>query len=291
MSYKFKNIIQNKGITLSELMVSVLIFSMMSVALGMILNMGLKSWRDVDGKVEAESGLNKAVKDINETIRNSKYFAISSDYVFSGKDSDSTSYGYIILPSYAKYTENYIQEQELDFELSLNPDTSETGDITFSTSYQCNFLIAYFLVRNNDCSKCKDLFGVETDLGVNCPHKTLVKKWYKVTTTSFDGVTDTWNEDISISDFKSKNFNDYMSHRSAYDKILSQNIMAFGARLDTDSHMISYKLKAFKPNTSKSRPSIDEMRESLQSFYDSSINDPLAKYSIEIHSTVAPLNQ
>lgn len=279
-----------KGITLVELMVSVVIFSLMSVALGIILNIGLKSWRDIDGKVNAESGLNNAVKDINESIRNSKYTNIYNNdiatYIYSG---DMSNYGYIVLPSYAKYTDNYIKEQELDFTLSSNTDNT-TNNITFSSSYSPNFMVAYFLVKPDTCSKCKELFDVEEDLGVSCPHKMLVKKWFYNTSSSIAGLSETskWSSTNSV---KSITLNNFMANRSAYDKILSQNIMTFEASLDTVSHMISYRIKAFKPNMSKTRPSADNIKDSVKSFYNTSVDDPLKKYCIEIRATVAPLNQ
>ena len=277
-----------KGITLVELMVSVAIFSLMSIALGIILNIGLKSWRDIDGKMEAESGLNSAVKDINDSIRNSRYTYICNDainYIYSG---DVSNYGYIVLPSYAKYTETYINEQNLDFDISYN--INNTQNISFTTSYNSNFIIAYFLVKPDICPLCKEIFETEDDLGVNCPHKILVKKWFYTTSESIAGLpqTSAWT---SVNSIKSVKLSSFMSNRSAYDKILSQNIMAFGASLDTKAHMVSYRIKTFKPNTSKTRPSADNMKDSIKAFYDTSIDDPLKKYCIEIHSTVAPLNQ
>lgn len=288
------------GITLVELIVSVVIFSLMSVALGIILNIGLKSWRDIDGKVEAESGLNNAVKDINESIRNSRYFVISSnlDNIYNG---DESHIGHIILPSYVTYspTDNHINEQEFNFVFSSSLDT--TGNIHYDSSYKSNFMIAYFVVKANACSKCKEIFG--SDLGVNCPHKMLVKKWYKLVNSSVqnDVPVSVWSSDeiSNISDINS--LESFMSNRSAYDKILSQNILSFGASLNKVSHMISYRIKAFRPNISKTRPNIDDVVASVYAFYDKqyinemteyvSEDDPLKKYCIEIHSTVAPLNQ
>lgn len=296
MSYN--RISKLKGITLVELMVSVVIFSLMSIALGIILNIGLKSWRDIDGKVDAESGLNNAVKDINESIRNSRYIMISSDNINNG---DVTKVGYLILPSYVTYNNDLINEQEFNFVFSSSVDN--TGNVHFDSSYKSNFIIVYFVAKPNNCSKCNDMFG--GDLGVNCPHKMLVKKWYKLVNSSVqnDVPVSVWSntELFKINSANGYGLDNFMTNRSPYDKILSQNIMTFGSYLDTVSHMVSYRIKAFKPNMSKIKPKKDDIIASVHAFYGETYNnpdtgyvsesDPLRKYCIEIRATVAPLNQ
>ena len=67
---QYKKVNKN-GFTLVEVMVSVAVFAILSIVLGVILNVGLKSWKEVNAKTESERDLNRAVNDINFSLRNS----------------------------------------------------------------------------------------------------------------------------------------------------------------------------------------------------------------------------
>lgn len=301
---------KKRGFSLLEVIVSIMVFSIISVALGVILNVGLKSWKDVDGKTEAERNLSRAVVDINNSIRNSCIGNIieSTDIgIRCSAGTSSNPNGYIVCPSCAGYkslgttsttgtttVDNYsLLENELD--VSINVDTSgeELSSDSFDPVFNWNnFVVAYFVVKGDSCQSCSDIFG-SSYTGI-CPHRYLVKKWYIGSglplTVSIPTLSAKW-ADTDISSLSSKKLSNIWTNttKSAYDKILAKNVLAFRATKGT--YTVSYAIKIFKPNLNKSIPTSSDISGSVEAFYDSSKVDPIKDYCLQVSSTVAPLNK
>lgn len=286
---------RQKGSSLMEVIISIAVFSAIAIALGVILNLGLKSWKDVDGKTEAERDLNRAFIDMNNTIRNS---IISGIICEPGSTDDPR--GYIVCPSYARYTplnENATDSatqriMENEFDCSFDS-KNDDGNITYDKLFNSNFKVVYFLHRDSNCSKCLELF--DTGTANFCPHHTLVKKWFRIVKADVTpqntvmGVP-AWKDDEPWDNSASKDI-----ARNGYDKVLAHNVLAFTAKKNTKS--ISYYIKIFKPNQNKARATQTELNNSIKAFYDQINNgesatqaDPIKDYCLEVHSTVAPLN-
>ena len=312
---KMSRKIKKNGFTLIELIVSIMVFSLISIVLGVILNVGLKSWKEVDGKTEAEREMTKAVLDINNSIRNSNISGIKCDDL----KTDYKGNGYIVCPSYASYkslntnTETYtIWENEFDYSLKLDTSTNTgTGSTGGGTStddkvnhipeFNNNFFVAYFVAKQSSCSLCEDLFGATNDSDI-CPHRYLIKKWYKGPSLPSGVITnlnDSWSDSI-LTSLSSKTLSSVNSSKSPFDKILSKNILAFSANKN-NAYTVSYYIKIFKPNLNKSKPKTLEVGNSVDDFYAgikgtstaTVINDKkenLDDYCLQVSSTVAPLN-
>lgn len=304
--------IKKKGFTLIELIVSIMVFSLISIVLGVILNVGLKSWKEVDGKTEAEREMAKAVLDINNSIRNSTISDIKCD----GLKSDYKGNGYIVCTSYASYkslngnTETYtILENELDYSLKLDTstntgtggETSTDDKVNHIPEFNNNFFVAYFVAKQSSCSLCKDIFGATNDSDI-CPHRYLIKKWYKGSSLPSGILTnlkDSWSDSI-LTSLPSKTLSSVNSSKSPYDKILSKNILAFSANKN-NAYTVSYYIKIFKPNLNKSKPKALEVGNSVDDFYSgikgtststviNNNKENLDAYCLQVSSTIAPLN-
>ena len=301
---QYKKVNKN-GFTLVEVMVSVAVFAILSIVLGVILNVGLKSWKEVNAKTESERDLNRAVNDINFSLRNSMLEDITCDSLNNTYNGN----GYIICPSFAscktpsgKYT---ILENEFDFDISSY--STEEG-IAFENNLKHNFWVVYCVLKDGKCPLCASMFGSITNedgsTGINyagvCPHRNLIKKWYKSNNLE-ESVNipnlPVWNEGSNnISTLLTTDFNNYLtSSKTSYDKVLSKNILAFSANKSTYS--ILYYIKIFKPNVNQIKISEEKISSSINSFYNdvkgiaSTEQDPLKNYCLEVHSKVIPLNK
>lgn len=303
-----KRIKNKKGVSLAELMVSVAVFSLISIALAVIFTTGMKSWHTVESKTEAESSLNKSVSDINFTIRNSdlsgiRYYSGESVGTKSllGKVLDESTLdkisvsikqkgcGVLVCPSYASVqplndTSNYqygIYEQE----------SSRTEESTIN-----NFYVVYFCVVPSDCSECNSLFATTSDC---CPHKMLVKRWYKNSKVTFD-------TSVSFVENENKISTDIAGTYTAkkFDKFLAKNVIGFSVLKNENT--VDYAIKIFKPNVNQTRITTEDIEGSVNAFYakpqdvnisnnsyfravNSTEVDPINKYVLQINSTVAPL--
>lgn len=303
---KMTKTIKKKGFTLIELIVSIMVFSLISIVLGVILNVGLKSWKEVDGKTEAEREMTRAVLDINNSIRNSILSLIECDNL----KTDYKGNGYIVCPSYANYkslngnTETYtILENEFDCSLKLdNTNTgSDTDKVNHSSEFNKNFFVAYFVAKQSSCLLCKEIFGATNGDDI-CPHRYLIKKWYRgpsLPSGILTNLKDSWS-DSELTSLPSKTLSSVNSSKSPYDKILSKNILAFSANKN-NAYTVSYYIKIFKPNLNKSKPKTLEVGNSVDDFYlgikgtstSTVINnnkENLDAYCLQVSSTVAPLN-
>lgn len=297
---------KKRGFSLLEVIVSIMVFSIISVALGVILNVGLKSWKDVDAKTEAERNLSRAVVDINNSIRNSFIGNALNPGIRCFAGTSSNPNGYIVCSSCARYqplgTDTVSDDETVDncsileneLDVSINVDTSgeeislDSFDPTFKWN---NFVVAYFVAKGDSCQSCSDIFG-SSYIGI-CPHRYLVKKWYigsgLPSNVSIPTLSAEW-ADTNINSLSSKKLSDIWTNttKSAYDKILAKNVLAFGAI--KSSYTVSYDIKIFKPNLNKSIPTSSDISDSVKAFYDSSKVDPIKDYCLQVSSTVAPLN-
>ena len=293
------------GFTLVEVMISVVVFAVLSIVLGVILNVGLKSWKEVNARTESERDLNRAVNDINFSIKNSMLDDITCDSV-------NTTYrgnGYIICPSFASYKtasgKYTILENEFDFDISSY---STDEGIAFENNLKHNFWVAYCVLRDVNCPLCASMFGSTTNedgsTSINyagvCPHRYLIKKWYKSNnleeSVNISNIA-VWNESSSdISTLLNTDFSSYLSSsKTSYDKVLSKNILAFSA--NKSSYGVLYYIKIFKQNVNQLKISEEKISLSINSFYNdvkgiaSTEQDPLKNYCLEVHSKVIPLNK
>ena len=300
---------KKRGFSLLEVIVSIMVFSIISVALGVILNVGLKSWKDVDGKTEAERNLSRAVVDINNSIRNSCMGTIihpTDPGIRCSAGTSSNPNGYIVCYSCARYqplgTDTVSDDETVDncsifeneLDVSINVDTSEeeVGSDSFDSNFNWNnFVVAYFVAKGDSCQSCSDIFG-SGYTGI-CPHRYLVKKWYRgsglPSNVSIPTLSAKW-ADTNITSLSSKKLSDIWTNttKSSYDKILAKNVLAFGAIKSL--YTVSYDIKIFKPNLNKSIPTSSDISDSVKAFYDSSKVDPIKDYCLQVSSTVAPLN-
>ncbi|MBR0519553.1 prepilin-type N-terminal cleavage/methylation domain-containing protein [bacterium] len=304
-----KKIIKNKkGVSLAELMVSVTVFSLISIALAVIFTTGMKSWRTVESKSEAESSLNKSVSDINFTIRNSDLSGIrycsgestgiknllGKTEVESTLDKISVSIkqkgcGVLVCPSYASV-------QPLNDTSNSQYGIYEQESSRIDSDTVNNFYVLYFCVVPNDCSECNSLFADTSDF---CPHKMLVKRWYKNSKVTFD-------TNVSFVENESKIPTDIAGTYSSkkFDKILAKNVIGFSALKNENT--VDYAIKVFKPNVNQTRIETEDIQGSVEAFYAKSkdvnisndsyfkaVNstdvDPINKYVLQINSAVAPL--
>ena len=288
-----------RGFSLVEVMISVALFSILSVVLGVILNIGLKSWKEVNAKTESERDLNRAINDINVSIRNSMLSYITCDNL----EITCNGNGYIICPSCIAYQsagddETYtILENEFDIDI-YSDTTSSENDTIFIRNFNQNFWIVYCVLKNSKCDKCASMFG--SDYSGICPHRNLVKKWYRSASLNssikISNLTAVWGTSGNdISTLLETSFEDYLKHNNYNDKVLSRNILAFAS--NKSSYNVSYYMKMFKPNLNKFGIDEQKISSSIDYFYKdvnrtlSTEQDPLKNYCLEVHSKVVPLNK
>ena len=272
---------KHKGFTVSELMVSVAIFSIISIILFVTFSSGQKHLATSTSKLDNERGINIATQDINFSIRNG---SLSTIGILSKNDGT----GYISIESASTYDTNThnIINNDLSFNISGT-----------SSSMKWNFVIVYFTAKINNCPKCKEL-GLNLENKNLCPHKHLIKRYYTLnnTYTGFLKWSNTTN--LTLLNLINNNYNN-----DKYDKILARNVITFIPQ--SAGRSITYSIKLFKDhNIVKNSITEEKLQKTIEAVKTELANnnelnltqtatitdDPLTNYTTQINYTVTPLN-
>lgn len=254
-------IIENKGATLLEVMISTAVFAVVSMTLMAAFNLGLKYWRDVDSKFEAERYLNRAMTDIDAAVRNSDVSRIATGYDPVSGD------GIIVCGSAAGFSNDRgILEKELSY--------SSSGE---NLSVNWSFNVVYFTFSPENCGKC--IPGAS-----RCVHKRLVKRWFSMTPEFL--LADAWPADVSGEDFVSSYIGGESSGKvpakkgysaKRYDSVLASDLIYF------KPSGIEYSIKALKTfGMTSEHFNADEIDKALENGF--------RHHSIVVSSRFAPLN-
>lgn len=301
------------GATLIEVMVSTAVFSLISLSLMIIFNFGVKSWRNVEARVNAELSLNAAAADLNNVLRNSSADNIIIGPLGEGGAADgsnetsadsSSGFAYICCPSAALYDSSGVGESATGgfFTNRFNycVPTNEGQSVT-KEGISWNYWVCYFVAKQaGNCPDCLSLWNGDSDC---CPHKLLIKRWCRADNVDVPNDMAEWSGGAYcpklLADYDKK-YNDNKIHN---DKILSKNIMAFKAQKNNDT--ILFSIKVFKPNINNVKITEDNVRDSIDflyrdlplkndGFYDvdnSAVErDPLSSYTVQVDGAVTPLN-
>lgn len=295
------------GATLIEVMVSTAVFSLISLSLMIIFNFGVKSWRNVEARVNAELSLNAAAADLNNVLRNSSADNIIIGPLGEGGAADgsnetsadsSSGFAYICCPSAALYDSSGVGESATGgfFTNRFNycVPTNEGQSVT-TEGISWNYWVCYFVAKQaGNCPDCLSLWNGDSDC---CPHKLLIKRWCRADNVDVPNDMATWSGGANCP----KLLADY--DKKYNDKILSKNIMAFKAQKNNDT--ILFSIKVFKPNINNVKITEDNVRDSIDflyrdlplkndGFYDvdnSAVErDPLSSYTVQVDGAVTPLN-
>lgn len=295
------------GATLIEVMVSTAVFSLISLSLMIIFNFGVKSWRNVEARVNAELSLNAAAADLNAVLRNSSADNIIIGPLGEGGEADgsnetsadsSSGFAYICCPSAALYDSSGVGESATGgfFTNRFNycVPTNEGQSVT-TEGISWNYWVCYFVAKQaGNCPDCLSLWNGDSDC---CPHKLLIKRWCRADNVDVPNDMATWSGGANCP----KLLADY--DKKYNDKILSKNIMAFKAQKNNDT--ILFSIKVFKPNINNVKITEDNVRDSIDflyrdlplkndGFYDvdnSAVErDPLSSYTVQVDGAVTPLN-
>ena len=277
---------KNKGFTIAELMVSVAIFSIISMILFVTFSSGQKYLATSTSKLDSERGINLATQDINFSIRNG---SLKNTEVKSNTDGT----GYIATSSASLYDNehNNIINNDLSYEIAGT-----------SSSLNWNFEIVYFTAKLTHCHKCSDM-GLSLNNPNLCPHKYLVKRYYTLNTTYINFLRWSDIESNLTSNLSNLVNNTYISNK--YDKILARNVIAFVPQKKGKN--IIYSIKLFKDyNIVKNSVTEEKLQKTIDAISDdlnnktglkvnnsvtTNVEDPLSHYTTQINYTAIPLNK
>lgn len=264
-----KKSFRQAGTSLLEILVSTAIFAVISVALMIIFNIGLKNWKDMDAKSESEQGLSRAVSDINYHLKNSDY----NNVICSAHNSSCKGGAFVVCPSAACYGKpGQIGIEGATFSSGISKAATDTAisgsgileqeiDATPEGSVNWHHRIVYFVAKKNEaggCDECMRLFGSSE----YCPHKILVKRWYRL--DNFASNAENWKS-VENNYLANAVYVPQVYEKKLYDKILAKNVFAFKAEKQSGG-AVYFALKSFRHDKKGVRMEIDDFKRSIDLF-------------------------
>lgn len=288
---------ENKGATLTELLIATVIFGAISLALISLVQYGTQSWRKVESRFDVEKGLRRAVIDINNSLRNTDFASVSTGVALN------------------KNNNNWLamkQSVRLSGNIPVFSDISMSAD---DSKLDYNFLYIYFLVSPANCLKCDALNQAGAQLNeALCPHKELIKRVVFLNKTSDPDSNssgsqtsespsvptsycflDVANDADTVTQVASTDFakisggNDFSTKNYAIgDRLLATNIMNFSINIpasDEENYgVVQYTLRAFKELEAS------KIHITSASFTDRKYRRLIELFTLQIDQGVAPLN-
>lgn len=250
---------------MTEVMVSMTIFGIISVVLISILNTGFKNWKKLDSRLDADNAIAIASSNINAVIKNTYMKSVDCNaHVTTTTPEDGGTVtkingnGWLCCDSVAEYSNTSLHWENMKCDVDGS---------TFRIKWK--YKVLFFTAKQKNCP-CGELGMANSNV---CPHKYLIRRFYPLTeeeiidaTTNKKTYVYKWNSESSVIDAGNKfcmlSDSEYSPQprfdqtHGGEDKVLARNVIAFIPEISKPNERpygVSYKLKLFKPQVLKEK--------------------------------------